>query len=355
MNTLPVRAEALVIGGGVIGTSIAAHLAETGVDTVLLERGSLGSGASGATAHVVRTYFPGDARTGALAVRSVAAYHSFAERTGTPLGLRRVGFMVLFTDEAQVAEFRRDQAAQRAAGVDVELVTPADAARLNPLLDARQVVAAAWAPEAYSCDPVAVVRGYAAAAADAGAVLLPDSPVIAIDPDGRVHTPAGSIRADTVICAAGPWAGEVGALAGVDLPVRPEPTELLLTDPLTEPLPGAPGVPSTTLPMTLHPSKLRIRAWHDRVLVGMGRPGPDESREDWLQRVSRQLGTVYPALAGTRLHRGWGGSIDLGPDGTALIGRDPARPFLYAAGFSGQGVCQAPAAGELVRDLYLGK
>ncbi|MFC7310352.1 NAD(P)/FAD-dependent oxidoreductase [Streptomyces monticola] len=347
MSALPESTEALVIGGGVIGTSVAAQLAEAGVGTVLLERGTLGSGASGSTANVVRTYFPGDARTGALAVRSTQAYHAFTDRTGTPLGLERVGFMVLFTEEHQVAEFRRDQAAQEAAGVDVRLVTAAEAARLNPLLDERSIVAAAWSPEAYSCDPAAIVRGYAAAAQEAGAVVRTETPVTGIDPDGRVHTPSGSILAGTVICAAGPWSGTVAALAGVRLPVAPEPIELLLTDPPAEPV--------TTLPMTLHPSSLRIRTWRDRILVGMGRPRPDESREAWLRRVSEQLGATYPALAGIRLHRGWSGSLDASPDGSAFIGRDPSRPFVYAAGFSGQGLCQAPAAGEIVRDLLLGK
>ncbi|WP_251093483.1 FAD-binding oxidoreductase [Streptomyces sp. Caat 7-52] len=346
MNALPERTDALVIGGGVVGTSIACHLAEAGVATVLLERGTLGSGASAATAGVLRTYFPGDPRTGELAVRSMAAYHAFTERTGTPLGLERVGFLVVFTEEHQVEEFRRTQAAQHAAGVDVELVTASEAVRLNPLLGERAVLAAAWSPEAYACDPAAIVRGYAAAAQQAGAVVRTETPVTGIDPDGRVHTPAGSIRAGTVICAAGPWAGRVASLADVDLPVTTYPIELLLTD--------APAAPLPTLPMTLHASTgLRIRTWKDRILTGMGRPGPDESRQAWLQRLSHQLGTTYPALDGIRLHRGWSGAFDAGPDGTGLIGRHPSRPFFYAAGFSGQGLCQAPAAGELVRDLVV--
>ncbi|MFE9453516.1 NAD(P)/FAD-dependent oxidoreductase [Streptomyces sp. NPDC006739] len=108
--------------------------------------------------------------------------------------------------------------------------------------------------------------------------------------------------------------------------------------------------------MTLHPSsRSRVRAWKGHILVGVGRPKQDESRAAWLQRLSQQLGTTYPALAGVRLRRGWGGPIDATPDGAALIGRDRSRPFLYAAGFSGQGLCQAPAAGELIRDLYFGK
>ncbi|WP_067530932.1 NAD(P)/FAD-dependent oxidoreductase [Nocardia crassostreae] len=346
MNRLPEHTDALVIGGGVIGTSIAYRLAEAGVGTVLLERGALGSGSSGTTAGVIRTYFPGNALVSGLAARSMADYHAFAERTGVDLGLRRIGFLVLFTEEAQVEDFRRDHAAQGAAGVDVELVTAAEAAQRNPLLDARTVVAA-WSPEAYACDPAAIVRGYATAAERAGAVLHTETPVIGIDPDGQVHTPAGSIRARTIVCAAGPWAESVAAMAGVCLPATTYPVDMLLA-------PAPAGAPSA-LPMTLHPSGLRIRSWGDRILVGMGRPRPGESRETWRQRVARQLGAAFPALTGGRLERGWSGDLDVSPDGMALIGRDPVRPFVYAAGFSGQGLCQAPAAGELVRDLVLDK
>jgi sarcosine oxidase subunit beta len=345
MTPLPQRADAVIIGGGVIGTSIAAHLAETGVSTVLLERATLGSGSSSSTANVVRTYFPGDPHTGALAVRSLNAYRAFAERTGTPLGMDRVGFMVLFTEEHHVEEFRAVHGAQKAAGVQVELITPADAVALNPLLSERAFLAAAWSPEAYSVDPAAIVRGYAAAALDAGAILATDAPVTGIDADGRVHTPSGSILADAVICAAGAWSREVASMADVDLPVATYPIELLLTDPHA-------AVPAS-LPMTLHAaSSLRIRAWKDRILIGMGRPEQGEDRGAWLKRLSRQLATTYPALDGIRLHRGWSGAFDASPNNTAFIGRSHlSRPFLYAAGFSGQGLCQAPAAGELVRDL----
>ncbi|MFE5948517.1 NAD(P)/FAD-dependent oxidoreductase [Streptomyces sp. NPDC056480] len=348
MSRLPERADAVVIGGGVIGTSIACLLAESGVGTVLLERGALGSGSSGTTAGVVRTYFPGNALISGLAVRSLAAYQALSERTGTDLGLERIGLLVLFSDEEQVRDFHRTRAAQQAAGVDVELVTAAEAARLNPLVDERGIVAAAWSPEAYACDPAAIVRGYAAAAEQAGAVLHTDTPVTGIDPDGRVHTPAGSILADTVICAAGPWAGTVAAMADVTVPVTTYPVEMLLTD-----TPGS--APQNALPMTMHPSSLRIRSWGDRILVGMGRPAPDETREDWLRRVSHHLGTTFPSLAGRSIESGWSGNLDVSPDGMAFIGRDPSRRFVYAAGFSGQGLCQAPAAGEIVRDLVLGK
>ncbi|MFJ9807570.1 NAD(P)/FAD-dependent oxidoreductase [Streptomyces sp. NPDC101158] len=346
MSALPARADAVVIGGGVIGTSAAFHLAEAGVDTVLLERGGLGGGASAHTAGMVRTYFPGRPDLGQRAVRSLHAYHDFARRTGTPLGLRRLGFLALFTDEREIADFEAGRPDQKDAGVEVELIGPREAAELVPLLDERSVLAAAWSPEAYHVDGLDIVRGYAAAARDRGARLFTHTPVTRIDDDNTVHTPRGSVTADAVVCAAGPWSGEVASLASVDLPLTPHTMEMLFSD--------VPPARHGELPMTMHAaSGLRIRSWKDRVLLAMGAPRDGESREAWLGRIAGHLGTLFPALAGTGLHRAWSGDFDASPGNTAFIGEDPARRFLYAAGFTGAGLCQAPAAGETLRDLLI--
>ncbi|MFJ9826751.1 NAD(P)/FAD-dependent oxidoreductase [Streptomyces sp. NPDC101160] len=343
-SALPGRADAVVIGGGVIGTSAAYHLAEAGLDTVLLERGGLGGGASAHTAGMVRTYFPGNPVTGQRAVRSLEAYHDFARHTGASLGLRRLGFMALFTDEQQIAAFEAEQQAQQAAGVRVDLITARAAAELNPLISERAVLAAAWNPEAYHVDGLDIVRGYAAGARNHGARLFTHTPVTGIDDDNTVHTPQGSIKADSIVCTAGPWSGEVASMASVDLPLAPRVMEMLFTD--------VPPAPHPELPMTMHAaSGLRIRSWKDRILLAMGAPKDGEAREDWLGRVAGHLGTVFPALDGIGLHRAWSGDFDASPDNTALIGEDPTRRFLYAAGFTGAGLCQAPAAGQRLRDL----
>ncbi|POX49796.1 FAD-binding oxidoreductase [Streptomyces sp. Ru71] len=348
MTALPARAEAVVVGGGVIGTSTAYHLAEAGVDTVLLERGGLGGGASAHTAGMVRTYFPGNPSTGRRAVRSLNAYHDFARRTGASLGLKRLGFMALFTDEQQIAAFEADQQDQQAAGVQVGLIGAREAAELNPLIDERAVLAAAWSPEAYHVDGLDIVRGYAAAARNHGARLFTHTPVTGIDDDNTVHTPQGSIKADSVVCTAGPWSGEVAAMASVDLPLTPHSMEMLFTD--------VPPVPHRELPMTMHvASGLRIRSWRDRILLAMGAPKAGESREAWLGRIAGHLGTLFPALDGSGLHRAWTGDFDASPGNSAFIGEHPTRRFLYAAGFTGAGLCQAPAAGEKLRDLLIAK
>ncbi|WP_168713926.1 FAD-binding oxidoreductase [Streptomyces sp. A1136] len=346
MSALPARADAVVIGGGVIGTSAAYHLAEAGVDTVLLERAGLGGGASAHTAGMVRTYFPGAPSTGQRAVRSLNAYHDFARHTAVPLALKRLGFMVLFTDEQQIAGFEAEQRAQRAVGVEVGLIGPREASGLNPLVDERAVLAAAWSPEAYHVDGLDIVRGYAAAARNHGARLFTHTPVTHIDDDNTVHTPQGRIKADTIVCTAGPWSGEVASMASVDLPLAPRTMEMLFTD--------VPPSPHREMPMTMHAaSGLRIRSWKDRVLLAMGAPKAGEAREDWLGRIAEHLGTLFPALDGIGLHRAWSGDFDAAPDNRALIGEHPTRRFLYAAGFTGAGLCQAPAAGEKLRDLLI--
>ncbi|MBF8193470.1 FAD-binding oxidoreductase [Nonomuraea sp. K274] len=338
----------VVIGGGVIGLSIAFHLAEAGVDTTVLERGTLGSGASRATADVVRSYFAGNPLSSALAVRSLDAYHAFPNRPGADLPLRQVGYLVLFTEPDQVAAFEADLPAQHAAGVDVALITAQEARQRNPLIgDDLPVRAAAYSPQAYISDTTAIVTAYAIAAEQAGARLRTGCPVTGIDAQtGQVRTPDGTITADAIVCAAGAWSASLVRSAGVDLPLtEPIEQELLTTDPLP------PGTPD--LPVTLHAaSGLLIRTRGDRLLIGMGYPGPD--RAAWRRDVAEQLATTYPSLAGLPLHTAVTGLRDASPDRTAFIGHQPGPPaFLYATGFSGHGLCNAPAAGELVRDLYL--
>ncbi|SDK63408.1 sarcosine oxidase subunit beta [Nonomuraea maritima] len=337
----------VVIGGGVIGLSVAYHLAEAGVEVTLLERGSLGSGASRATADVVRSYFANNAISSALGVRSLDAYRAFPARPGVDLPLRQVGYLVLFTEPAQVTAFEADLPAQHAAGVDVGLIEAEEARKLNPLIGDIPLLAAAYSPDAYISDTTAIVTAYAWAAERAGAVLRTGCPVTAVDPEaGRVRTAEGEIGADAVVCAAGAWSGSLLRSAGIDIPLtEPIEQELLTTDPL------APGTPD--IPVTLHAaSGLLVRLRGDRLLIGMGYPGPD--RESWRREVASRVAEVYPCLGGVGLHTAVTGLRDASPDRTAFIGHRPGPPaFLYATGFSGHGLCNAPAAGELVRDLYL--
>ncbi|MEV5824673.1 FAD-dependent oxidoreductase [Spirillospora sp. NPDC052242] len=334
--------EVVVIGGGVIGLSIAAHLARDGARTTLLERGELGSGASRATADVLRSYFAGDPDGSRLAARSLRAYAA----AGVPM--RRVGYLVLFTEPEQVAAFEAELPAQRDAGVRVELIGADEARRRNPLVEEPGLLAAAWSPDAFVSDTRRIVRHFAEEARRAGAVLRTHCEVTAVDADaGRVETPDGPVTAGAIVCAAGAWSPWIASAAGVDVAMTGAAVQELL---LTGPVPGLPEIP-----VTLHAaSGLLTRAREGALLIGMGHPGTD--REEWLARVKSQLARTYPTADPADLRTAVTGPRDASPDRSAFIGRRPGTPmFLYAAGFSGHGLCQAPAAGELVSALYHGR
>ncbi|MGO4614933.1 NAD(P)/FAD-dependent oxidoreductase [Nocardia sp. 2YAB30] len=343
------HSEVVIIGGGVIGASAAFHLAEAGVRVTLLERGELASGTSGSVAGIARAYFPGEPHNTALGVPSVRAFRDFAERTGGDAGVNEIGFLVALTEEEQLAEFQAEVTAQQALGVDLRLLTPEQAVERNPLLDGERMLAAAWTPDAVTCDAVGAVHGYAAAAQKLGADIRTHTPVSRIDLEtGRVDTDAGPITADAIVLAAGYWSRELAAGAGFTLPVTPQPAELLFTDPLPEPAPVA---------LTLDAaSNLRMRGVGNRLMVGLRIPERGEVRDAWIQRLATELARTCPSLAGIGLNSAWFGVEELAADKTAFLGvHAGSAPLIYAAGFSGHGLSQAPYAGEIVRDLYLGR
>jgi sarcosine oxidase subunit beta len=232
-----------------------------------------------------------------------------------------------------------------------------EARRLSPLVDPEGLLAAAYSPTDGHCTPESVVLGYASAARRAGATLLPHCAVTGIDVrDGRVvgvRTDAGTIATDTVVCAAGAWSAEVGAWAGVDLPVTPLRRQVVVTEPV-------PGLDPHT-PFTIDfDTSFYFHAEGEGLLLGMS--DPDETpgfrlgrSDDWLPRLGAAVERRAPALAEVGIAGGWAGLYEMTPDHNALIGRaDAVEGFLYATGFSGHGFLMGPAVGEVVRDLYLG-
>ncbi|MEV7506863.1 FAD-binding oxidoreductase [Streptomyces sp. NPDC089922] len=356
----PAEAEVVVIGGGVIGTSIAFHLAEAGVrDVVLLERDTLGSGSTSKAAGGVRAQFS-DSVNVRLGARSLELFREFGARPGQEIGLRRAGYLFLLTRSQDVSAFEAGIALQNGLGVPSRMLGPAEARRLSPLISTEGVLAAAYSPDDGYCSPESVVLGYATAARRLGAKLLTGCPVTAVHraaggpAASTVVTARGPITAGTVICAAGAWSAAIGAMAGVDLPVVPYRRQVLVTAPL-------PGTPRD-LPMTIDFSTgFYFHGEGPGVLLGMADPdqppGFDLSRSDaWLPGLTRAMALRAPRLLDAGIATGWAGLYEVTPDHNALIGEAAgAGRFLYATGFSGHGFLQGPAVGEVVRDLYLGR
>jgi sarcosine oxidase subunit beta len=340
------RSSVVIIGGGVIGTSIAFHLAEAGVEDVLLiERAELGSGSTAKGAGGVRAMFS-DKLNVSIGIRSLEAWGAFGERPGAEIDLRRVGYLFLLASAVDVAQFERSVEMQNRLGLPSRMLTPDEAHALSPLAGLDGVLAAAFCPLAGHATPDGAVQGYAAAARARGTRIETHTEVTAIEPGGVV---AGGRAIDTgcVVCAAGAWSRAIGELARVELAVTPERRRIAYTGPL--PIEGEP-------PMTIDFTTGFYFHREGRGLL-FGTNDVCETQDEWLERAAPVLRTRAPLLLDAPIAGGWWGDYEMTPDHNALIGEAQGAPgrFLYATGFSGHGFQQAPAVGEIVRDLYLGR
>lgn len=354
---LPGAAEVVIVGGGIMGVSIAYHLAAAGVrDIVLLERDTVGSGSSAKPMGGVRATFsdPGNI---VLGQRSLEAFERFGETFGTDIGLRQVGYLFLCRSEAEVLQVERSIEVQNELGGSSRMVSPEQAGRLNPLLETGSLLAASFSPRDGFAQPAAVVAAYRAAAAELGVVIVEHAEVLDIDAGyggvRGVATRRGSIRAGAIVCAAGAWSERLGAMAGVHLPIEPVRRQIGMTGSARERFPTVPFTLdlSTTLYFHNHFDGLLLGISNDDEAPGFGR----EFSHDWVPAFDRAAEVIAPSLARRDLTAGWAGLYENTPDHNAMIGASATVDgFFYATGFSGHGFLQGPAVGELVRDLYLG-
>lgn len=349
-------ASVVVIGGGVIGTSIAFHLAEAGVpDVVLLERDDLGSGSTCRAAGGVRAQFSDELNI-VLGARSLTAFTRFPHRPGQDIDLHQVGYLFLLSTDADVASFERDVALQNRLGVTSRMIDVGEARRLSPLIDTGGLLAAAFSPDDGHCTPESVVLGYATGARKRGATLRTGTTVLDIETRAdrvtAVVTDRGTITTGAVICAAGAWSAAVGDMVDVSLPVSPVRRQVMFTEPMPELPPVVPFTIDFATSFYFHREGRGL-------LLGMSDPEQEpgfhlDYSDEWLPRLGAAVESRAPRLLDVGLTPGWAGLYEVTPDHNALVGRaEKPSNFLYATGFSGHGFLQAPAIGEVVRDLYL--
>jgi sarcosine oxidase, subunit beta len=246
-------------------------------------------------------------------------------------------------------------ALQNEHGVPSRMIDPEQARRLSPLIGTDGVIAATFCPIDGHASPESVVQGYAAGARSHGATVATGCALTGIELGGEgisaVETSAGRVATPAVICAAGVWSPAVADMIGLSLPVVPYLREVAFTGPM----PGA-GRPPLTIDFT---TSFYFHGEGEGLLFGMADPrqppGLDAPRDpEWLEKVVAVAERRAPALCDAGIAGGWTGFYEATPDHNALIGEwSGASRFLYATGFSGHGFLQAPAVGEIVRDLYL--
>ena len=352
------RASVVIIGGGVVGTSAAFHLAEAGAgDVLLLEQAELGSGSTVRAAGGFRAQFSDELNI-AIALRSIAAFEAFAERPGWDINLHQDGYLFLLTDEDDVELFQRNAELQRRNGVPTEWLSPEQARERSPIVSVDDVLGATYCALDGHASPESVVQGYASGARAHGAVIRTGAGVTGIrTAAGRVTgvvTDDGVVKTDTVVCTAGAWSREVAAMAGVELPVTPVLRPVWYTEPVPDLPPELPMTVDFSTGFYFHPEGPGL-------LFGMADPdqppGFDQRmRDDWLERVGEVMERRAPAMLEMGVAGGWTGFYEVTPDHNALIGRaEEVEGFVYGTGFSGHGFLQSPAVGEILRDLVLGR
>lgn len=352
------RAQIVIIGGGIVGLSIAYHLATRGCrDVCVLERGEIGQGATAKATGGVRQQFSSEINV-RLSQESVMRFERFEEEMGSSADFRQVGYLFLASSERDWAWLQESASLQQRLGVPVELLTPEEALRLVGGLRIDDLLGGSFCGADGIADPHAVLHAFARQARRLGVQIIEGHEVTGIHLQGGrtrgvLVKDGETFAADVVVNAAGVHAREVALMAGIDIPVEPNHRQVFVAEPLEE-LPGP-------IPLTVD---LRSGTYvhverRGSIMLGGGdrgdRRGFDESL-DWslLPRLIEAVTHRLPALEAARIRRGWAGLREMTPDELAIVGPvTDIEGYFVAAGFSGHGFMHAPAIGKLMAELIL--
>jgi sarcosine oxidase subunit beta len=288
-------------------------------------------------------------------LRSLPRIERFEDEMGVDPHLRQVGYLFLITEERDVIPFERSLAMWERLDVPADRLDAAGVRSVFPELRVDDLRFATLCMRDGYCDPSSLLSGYVARAKEKGVSFREQQPVTGITRDGGrvtgVRTAKGDISCATIVNAAGAWAAEVGAFAGVELPIRPLRRQIFVT----EPVPGL----DRDFPLTVEfASSLYFHRESGGVLLGMADPtdGPgfDGSVNwDFLPTLVERALYRLPILERTTVKTGWAGFYEDTPDKHPIIGGVGVDGFLCAAGFSGHGIMHAPAAGEAIAELIV--
>lgn len=349
-------AEVIIIGAGVIGTSIAYHLAKMGCSNVtVLEKDSIGSGSTSKCPGGIRQQFSTETNI-RLSIASVNFFERFEEETGHPADFRQNGYLMLATTEAELELFRRNVALQRKLGIDVHLLSAREIEETVPKLYVGDVLGATYCPTDGHADPYSVVQGFASAAKRRGVKIYEGTEVIGIRKKGQqvqnVLTDKGEFVGPVVVNATGAHAAQVGKMVGLDIPVRPSRRHMFITAPIDE-------IPKDVPMIVDFQSGFWFRREGPGLIFGMRNPGEPESFNttvDWgfLPKIAESVSHRLPLLRDVGILRGQAGLHADTPDANAIIGEVPEIDGLYlACGFSGHGFMHSPAVGKTLAELIL--
>lgn len=353
---IPRTADIVIVGGGVMGASTAYHLAARGrKDVILLEKEQFyGQGATGRCAGGVRYQFSTEVNV-RLSMQSLPMLERFEDEIGQAIDFRQCGYLIILSRPEDLKIYRRNVQLQHRLGVMTEWLEGDEVRERLPMMEIDDILAGTYHPGEGLVDPNSVVMGYIQAANRLGAKTFTEVTVTGIErKSGRVtavETSSGRISTSVVVNTAGPWAGSLGKMAGVDIPITPLRRQMLTTSPLAELPPDFPFVIDFAQSLYFHREG-------DGLLTGMSNPfekiGFNQEVDPAWELVHLEAATArMPMLENAGLLSHWAGLYENTPDAHPIIGMTPINGFYVCAGFSGHGFMHGPIAGKLMSEIIL--
>lgn len=351
-------ADIVIIGGGVIGTSILFNLGRLGVtDTLLLEKDVLGSGSTGRSQAICRMHYSNPV-TAKMAWKSLSVFTHFTEMVGGESGFVETGYLVVVKEEDR-GGLERNVAMLCQLGIDTMQVTAIDLRDIAPMVSVREDEVMAWEPQSGYADPYMVTTSYGAGAKEMGAEIVLRNPATEIEFSGgrvtAVVTADGRVETPVAVVAAGPWSKMVLAKMGVDVPLVPVRHQVAsLTRPVDK-LPLHPTVGDIAQSFSFRPdgSALTMMGFGDEEEVDLEtyNQGVDmDVMADALGRLERRI----PAMSDAYFRGGWSGLFTTTPDWHPILDAVPGIDGLYCAvGFSGHGFKLSPMIGVTMAELIV--
>jgi len=349
------RADVVIIGGGVLGLSLAYNLLKRGGTSVtVLEKSYLNSGATGRCGGGARQQWT-TAGNIDLMKRSVKLFERFGSETGFNVWFRQGGYLFLAKTPEQVRDFEANVKLQNENDVPSRLLEPREIKHLAPELDTGTILAGAYNATDGILHPFPVIWGYARAVERMGGTVLTFTEAKGIEIDhGRavaVRTNRGRIAASRIVNACGAWAPEIGRMAGVEFPNKPELHEIIVTEPMR------PFLKPAVIPMDTGLYCAQTLRGELVACVGCEQEECNESYSTsfaFMRRISRILTELFPRIGNVRVLRHWAGFYDNTPDTNPILGPvDEVDGFIQFHGFMGHGFMMAPVMGEIMAEWML--
>jgi sarcosine oxidase subunit beta len=353
---LPKTADIVIIGGGVMGTSIAYHLADRGVKNVLLleKEQFFGQGATGRCAGGVRYQFSTEINI-RLSLISLPMLERFEDEIGRRIDYRQCGYLILLSNQKDLEQYKHNVRLQHSLGVQTTWMEGDEIRDLLPMMNLEDVLAGTFHAKDGLVDPNSVVMGYINAATRFGVQTLSGVEVTGIQTQAdkvvSVETTAGVVDTPIVVNAAGPWASLVGSLAGIEIPITPLRRQMLTTTPLPDIPPDFPFVIDFAQSLYFHREG-------EGLLTGMSNPHEEpgfdqEVDADWEITHLEAASARMPVLEQAGLLSHWAGLYENTPDAHPIFGTTPISGFYICAGFSGHGFMHGPVSGMIMSEIIL--